>query len=113
MSSLFGSQEGSADDIEEDKTRTVKPDQSPTETLRAVLRAGSDKLEGRRKGLNDRTRWKTLRDFVDERAIEDNFDEMESERNLLDVSCINTSPSILLTLYHRIFLPRPPTFRNR
>lgn len=34
----------------------------------------------------DRKTWKTLRDFVDDRAIEDALDNMESDRNALDVS---------------------------
>jgi autophagy-related protein 17 len=34
----------------------------------------------------DRKKWKTLRDFVDERAIEDVLDTIENDRNTLDVS---------------------------
>ena len=35
--------------------------------------------------LKDKGHWKTLRDFVDERAIEDALETIESERNKLDV----------------------------
>jgi len=34
----------------------------------------------------DKSRWKTLRDFVDERTIEDALETIESERNRLEVS---------------------------
>jgi autophagy-related protein 17 len=33
----------------------------------------------------DRSKWKTLRDFVDERAIEDALDNMDRDRSVLDV----------------------------
>lgn len=35
----------------------------------------------------DKRRWKTLRDFVDERAIEDLLDTIERDRQELDVGC--------------------------
>lgn len=87
VSSLFGSQNGSEDEAE-DKTHTAgfRPGQSPTETLRDVLRNGMSKLRGRNLRMQDRSKWKTLRDFVDERAIEDMLDNIESERSVLDVS---------------------------
>lgn len=50
-----------------------------------MLRNGSSRIDARRKREADRTRWKTLRDFVDERAIGDKLDDMESERAILDV----------------------------
>ena len=34
----------------------------------------------------DRTKWKTLRDFVDESAIENMLDTLENDRTKLDVS---------------------------
>ena len=37
------------------------------------------------KEVKDRKKWKTLRDFVDERAIEDVLDTIENDRNALDV----------------------------
>lgn len=33
----------------------------------------------------ERSKWKTLRDFVDEKAIEDALERMEEERTALDV----------------------------
>jgi autophagy-related protein 17 len=42
-----------------------------------------------RRGKNaDRTKWKTLRDFVDESAIENVLDTLESDRTRLDVSYV-------------------------
>ena len=34
---------------------------------------------------DDRKRWKTLRDFVDDQAIEDALEMVESDRSALDV----------------------------
>lgn len=34
---------------------------------------------------DERSKWKTLRDFVDEKAIEDALERMEEERTVLDV----------------------------
>lgn len=36
--------------------------------------------------MEDRKRWKTLRDFVDDQAIEDTMEMIETERSNLDVS---------------------------
>ncbi|KAI0076211.1 hypothetical protein K474DRAFT_1645470 [Panus rudis PR-1116 ss-1] len=91
-SSIFGSQDGS--DEERDDARTPLqqdpgPSQSPTETLRNVLRNGVHKQRSAR--ANDRSRWKTLRDFVDEHAIEDLLEGLESDRNALDDILARTS----------------------
>lgn len=64
------------------------PGQSPTETLRDVLRHGIPK---RHQPIDDRTKWKTLRDFVDEQSIEDILDALEAERNVLDVGHITNA----------------------
>lgn len=83
VSSLFGSQNVSEDEAQDPKTY-FKPEQSPTETLRDVLRNGIYNMK-RKQRETDRTKWKTLRDFVDERSIEDLLENIESERNVLDV----------------------------
>jgi autophagy-related protein 17 len=57
--------------------------QSPTLTIR---NGGSLLKE---KEVKDRKKWKTLRDFVDERAIEDILESIENDRNVLDVSIIH------------------------
>lgn len=88
VSSLFGSQHGSDDEHEDARPNGTiagfQPGASPTETLRAVLRNGV--VNGQRRArASDRSTWKTLRDFVDEQAIEDMLDALESDRNALDV----------------------------
>ncbi|KAH8100023.1 autophagy protein Apg17-domain-containing protein [Cristinia sonorae] len=86
-SSLFGSQHGSDDEAESHSHDEHKssddpfPGQSPTETLRNVLRNGLPKHSRRQR---DRSKWKTLRDFVDERAIEEVLDTIENDRVALD-----------------------------
>lgn len=94
VSSLFGSQSSSEDEADEDKTTGFKPGQSPTETLRDVLRNGIGQRRFSKTRDNDRSHWKTLRDFVDERSIEDLLDAIEADRNVLDVrvSPVTTLP---------------------
>ncbi|KAL4072585.1 autophagy-related protein 17 [Scleroderma yunnanense] len=72
-SSLFGSQ-GS-----EDKPNgTIHPQLSPSATVR------ENPLNRKTHWNNDRTKWKTLRDFVDEAAIEEVLDTVESDRTRID-----------------------------
>ena len=84
-SSLFGSQHGSDDEADDEGANGSQPAHSPTETLRDVLRNGMKDYKMRQR---DRSTWKTLRDFVDERAIEDMLDTIDGDRNALDVSII-------------------------
>jgi hypothetical protein len=42
----------------------------------------------------DRTKWKTLRDFVDEGAIESVLDTLESDRTKLDVSSLRVRETL-------------------
>ena len=67
VSSLFGSQHGSEDETQPPPLSgsAFVPGQSPTETLRGVLHHN---LLKQRKRDNDRSKWKTLRDFVDEQV---------------------------------------------
>ncbi|KAI9440035.1 autophagy protein Apg17-domain-containing protein [Lactarius indigo] len=75
----------------EEPHNVTAPDHSPTLTIRnsngAV--ASSSRKAGKQK--SDRSRWKTLRDFVDERAIEDALETIESERNQLEDSLAVTA----------------------
>ncbi|KAJ3551505.1 hypothetical protein NM688_g4666 [Phlebia brevispora] len=87
-SSLFGSQHNS-DDEEEKPSGDPQPGQSPTETLRDVLRNGV--ARNWRARQKDRSTWKSLRDFVNERSIEDELDAIESDRNTLDDILARTS----------------------
>jgi autophagy-related protein 17 len=41
--------------------------------------------ENDRAASRDRSKWKTLRDFIDERSIEEALERIEEERLLLDV----------------------------
>ncbi|KAK0200917.1 autophagy-related protein 17 [Desarmillaria ectypa] len=65
-SSIFGSQHS-------DEEKPPSPQRSPSATVRIP-----NKL------LADRTTWKTLRDFVDDRAIDEIMDTLEDERTVLD-----------------------------
>lgn len=78
-SSLFGSQH--SDEESDDRAAAPSPlfSRSPTATLRSTSQTQ------KRKTHEDRRKWKTLRDFVDERAIEDALESMEAERAALDV----------------------------
>jgi autophagy-related protein 17 len=73
-SSIFGSPKS---EIIEDSTTSA--DRSPTATLRAQP---TDKS-------SDKSRWKTLRGFIDERAIEEVLETVELERAVLDVGSIH------------------------
>jgi autophagy-related protein 17 len=100
-SSLFGSQHSDPEaEASHKHKRTpqkkangplVSP-QSPSATLRHHEGCGSlkeDKSKGEEeiyKGKkDDRKRWKTLRDFVDDQAIEDIYETIEDDRTALDV----------------------------
>lgn len=48
---------------------------------------------GKAKERKDRSRWRNLRDFVDERAINEALETMETERALLDVGHVSISPN--------------------
>ena len=67
-SSLFGSQH--SDDDER------RHSQSPSDTVRDLRRPPR---------ASDRRRWKNLRDFVDDRAIDQVLEAMDEERAALDV----------------------------
>lgn len=80
---MFGSQRSDSD--EEEPLQDATPGHSPTLTIRgSSIRQWKRerKAEARQR---DRSRWKSLRDFVDERAIESALENIENERNELDV----------------------------
>ncbi|TFK27121.1 hypothetical protein FA15DRAFT_666617 [Coprinopsis marcescibilis] len=107
-SSLFGSQH--SDDEDEripSKASTEKVDRvenitlnrlsispvSPSATIRRGVYAPLDSAKGKQKAQSlelkksekeDRRKWKTLRDFVDDRAIEDVLENIDNERNRLE-----------------------------
>ncbi|KAK0189643.1 autophagy-related protein 17 [Armillaria mellea] len=65
-SSIFGSQHS-------DEEKPPSPQRSPSATVRIPNKPSAD-----------RTSWKTLRDFVDDRAIDEIMETLENERNVLD-----------------------------
>jgi hypothetical protein len=98
-SSLFGSQHSDG----EAKTDDVLL-RSPAATLRNDLNSKSN---------TDRSKWKTLRDFVDERGIEDALEAMESDRAALDVSALRSICSQLNLYCIRICWLRQTVTLNR
>jgi autophagy-related protein 17 len=111
-SSLFGSQHS---DDEEDgiiglpaqrrysNGGVLSPGSSPSSTLRRPGSILQDKGKGKGKINNteerkkmakaDRAKWKTLRDFVDDRAIEEILETVENDRNTLEVRLSSVSKS--------------------
>jgi len=69
----------------EEPQDVAAPDHSPTLTIRHSNSSAVSASKKVRKA-KDKSRWKTLRDFVDERTIEDALEAIESERNKLEVS---------------------------
>lgn len=67
------------------------PDHSPTLTIRHSNDGVADPSRKAGKQKSDKSRWKTLRDFVDERAIDDALETIESERNQLEDSLAVTA----------------------
>ncbi|KZT73168.1 hypothetical protein DAEQUDRAFT_762515 [Daedalea quercina L-15889] len=76
------------DSDEERDTGDLRPGTSPTDTVRNVSRYAAPRANGVQK---DRGSWKTLRDFVDERAIDDMLDRVESDRTALDTLFARTA----------------------
>jgi autophagy-related protein 17 len=91
-SDVFGLQIPEDEELEAPVTNgSSESDPDPTHspaTIRGELPSvgGPSRLEARRQQeRRDRSRWKTLRDFVDERGIEEAIEKMEAERSALDV----------------------------
>lgn len=74
----------SSESESEERHNVPAPDHSPALTIRRGngFVVGTSRKVGK---LKDKSHWKTLRDFVDERAIEDALETIETERNKLDV----------------------------
>ncbi|KAF8623669.1 hypothetical protein AX17_007367 [Amanita inopinata Kibby_2008] len=88
-SSIFGSQH--SDSVVEDAVQSDrKPEKdngislSPILNGHSVMTVGRSSPVDRKKRVEDRSRWKTLRDFVDDRAIEDALETIDAERVALD-----------------------------
>lgn len=77
------------------------PAHSPTDTVRSLRRH----MNGRTNGSvsrDNRSTWKTLRDFVDEHAVEEVLDRIESDRNELDVSSFFSSGTTILSVSYQL-----------
>lgn len=87
-SSLFGSQH--SDDEGEPRRNgiaIIALQNSPSDTVR---------ISASRKARLERRNWKTLRDFVDDQAIEDVLETMDHERAVLEVSACQLADSKLI-----------------
>lgn len=87
-SSLFGSQHSEDEDQPfgyQNNRPIISPSTSPSATLRSKAKSRSvDLAERRKRAKADRRKWKTLRDFVDDRAIENILETIENDRNTLE-----------------------------
>jgi len=87
-SSIFVSP--SSESETEELHKVAAPDHSPTLTIRHSNGNAVSTSKKVRK-LKEKSRWKTLRDFVDEHAIEDALETIEFERNKLEDSLAVTA----------------------
>lgn len=94
-SSLFGSQHSISDG-------EGAGDNTEVQTRGRRLQSGSEQdRTGTGPTSAAKAKWKSLRDFVDERGIEDALERLEEDRNALDVSIlfiINIAPMYQVTV---------------
>ena len=83
-SSIFGSQH-SSDDEDKYASETTDADTDTPVATRGRESSAKRGIDERERSRDDRRNWKTLRDFVHERGIEDETEKMDSDRVLLDV----------------------------
>ncbi|KAG6854378.1 hypothetical protein C0991_007369 [Blastosporella zonata] len=89
-SSLFGSQHSDnghgrvLGDRQSNSSAVSAVSHSPSSTLRGGLRNGKQAAKENERPETDKRMWKTLRDFVDDQAIEDVLESMENDRLGLD-----------------------------
>ena len=81
-SSIFGSQ--LSDD--ESRSKFSTKGRNNVTVGHSTTSGGKDSSLLSKKRSKDRSRWKTLRDFVDDRAIEEALETMDTDRAALDVS---------------------------
>ena len=128
-SSLFGSQHSEPEAEASRKQKRIPrkkangplvSPQSPSATLRHHQGSGSlkedkskDDREIDKEKKDDRKRWKTLRDFVDDQAIEDIYETIEDDRTALDVrGALRILAFVYLSKLARSFSARRMTFRK-
>lgn len=81
--SLFGSQ---LSDEENEFKFSGKVHNNVKVNGHSTISGGKNSSLLSKKRSRDRSRWKTLRDFVDDRAIEEALETMDTDRAALDVS---------------------------
>lgn len=81
--SLFGSQNSDEDGNDLDRKSNHRV-HSPLVDGHSATNGGKSLPFPNKKRLRERSRWKTLRDFVDDRAIEEAMESIDSERAALD-----------------------------
>jgi autophagy-related protein 17 len=84
-SEVFGAQLPEDKDNDVNETATSHQDDSNWEeaAMRSPATVRGESVGGARR--TERARWRTLRDFVDERGIEEVLERMDEERNALEV----------------------------
>ncbi|KAI0049771.1 hypothetical protein FA95DRAFT_1604088 [Auriscalpium vulgare] len=83
-SSLFGSQSSDHEAQHKPEQALPSPSHSPALTIKNGHANGNVPLVKDTLHEEDRAKWKTLRDFVDERAIEDALETIDEERAAVD-----------------------------
>lgn len=89
-SSIFGSQhseDGTSGTAEEHNAACSSGNDGGFIRSRQEIR----RFEHESQVMNDRTKWKSLRDFVDERGIDEAAERMDGDRAALDVSRLSFS----------------------
>ncbi|TFY70472.1 hypothetical protein EVG20_g2531 [Dentipellis fragilis] len=97
-SSLFGSQPSDSEPEVPRKTATAL---SQSQSAASLNGNGRHKNKKDRSRKQDRRRWKTLRDFADERAIEDALETIEDDRAVLE-DIMNTTADYPTTLHNTL-----------
>ncbi|KAA1467537.1 hypothetical protein DENSPDRAFT_251101 [Dentipellis sp. KUC8613] len=97
-SSLFGSQPS---DSEPEAPRKNASTLSQSQSAASLSGNGRHKNKKDRSRKQDRRRWKTLRDFVDERAIEEALETIDDDRAVLE-DVLNTTADYPTTLHNTL-----------
>jgi autophagy-related protein 17 len=97
-SSIFGSQ--GSDESEAETPVFPLPGHSPTLTIRGGSGIESHKKRKHKFKREDKSKWKTLRDFVDERAINDALETIDKDRSALEVCYLNATHVELVLSMH-------------
>ncbi|KAG9013933.1 autophagy protein 17 [Tulasnella sp. JGI-2019a] len=110
-SSLFGSQHSGSprDGKQQDDRQLARSSANEGGFIRSLQEIR--KFEHESQVMNDRTKWKSLRDFVDERGIEEAAERMDADRASLDALLGTTAsyPDAILTTIAQVRSNLPST----